>query len=76
MNKIQLIISWATGLLISAVMLFTPKITTWKEGLLILRKDQGFLAPLVNWSLVAAQSLVILIVGILLLYTFKDNKKK
>lgn len=75
MNKKQLVVAWLTGIFISLVILFTPKITTWKEGLLIIKKDKGFLAPLVNWSLVWSYSLVILIIGCLLILSLRGKKK-
>ncbi|MDD5729635.1 MAG: hypothetical protein PHN57_00705 [Candidatus Omnitrophica bacterium] len=75
MNKKQLIAAWVTGVLICVVMLFTPRITTWQNGLLILRTDKAFLAPLVNWSLVTSYCLVILIIGVLAVYTLKDKQK-
>lgn len=76
MNKKQLLVAWGMGLSVCLAVLFTPKMTTWKEGLLILRKDQGFLAPLVNWSLVCAYSLVIIIIGCLLIYSLKEKTNK
>ncbi|MFA6217249.1 MAG: hypothetical protein WDL87_06335 [Candidatus Omnitrophota bacterium] len=74
MNKIQFLISCVMGGGISLVLLFTPKITTWQNGLLILRQDKAFLAPLVNWSLVGSHILIILIIGSLLMYWFRDKK--
>lgn len=73
MNKTQLILAWLTGLVISAVLMFTPKIMTWKGDLIFLTKDNKYLAPLVNWSLVGAHSLVILIIGILLIYSLRNK---
>jgi|WetSurMetagenome_2_1015567.scaffolds.fasta_scaffold723014_1 hypothetical protein len=75
MNKKQFLISWVMGSALSVILLVTPKITTWQNGLLILRQDKAFLAPLVNWSLVGSYSLVILIIGGLLIYSFRDKNK-
>ena len=75
MNKKQLSIAWGMGILISAAVLFTPRVTTWKEGLLILKKDNGFLAPLVNWNLVFSFIVVIGVIGGLLVYTVRDRQK-
>jgi hypothetical protein len=75
MNKKQFFTAWIMGAAISLILFFTPKITTWQNGLLILRQDKAFLAPLVNWSLVGSYSLIILIIGGLLIYSFRDKNK-
>ncbi len=75
MNKKQFLISWVMGSALSVILLVTPKITTWQNGLLILRQDKAFLAPLVNWSLVSSYCLIILIIGGLLIYSFRDKNK-
>jgi hypothetical protein len=75
MNRKQLSIAWAMAVLICAAIIFTPKVTTWKEGLLILKKDNGFLAPLVNWNLVSSFIAVIGLIGGLLIFTVRDKQK-
>lgn len=76
MNKKQLIAAWVMAGLTTCVLLFTPKITPWQNGLLITHRDKDFLAPMVNWSLVISYCLVIGIIGGLAFYTLKDEKKK
>ncbi len=73
MNKSQLSVAWVMAFALCSAVLFTPKMSAWKEGLLIIRKEQ-FLAPLVNWSLVCGYCFAILVVGGLLIYTLKGKK--
>ena len=76
MNKKQLIVAWVMGIIISVVLIVTPKMYYAENGYIngsfsIVDK----LAPLTNWSIVLNYSLIVLIIGGLLIYTLRDKKK-
>jgi len=84
MNKKQLIVAWVMGIIISTILVITPKIgyyqncyIKYKESLQASPYTQTLrmLTPLINWNLVLGHSLIVFIIGGLLIYTLRDKKK-
>lgn len=77
MNKKQLIVAWVMGVIISVIIAIIPKISYYQNSYVVyfIREGNVSLAPLTNWSTVLGYSLIILIIGSLLIYTFGDKKK-
>jgi len=71
MNKKQLIVLWATGLIICLIIIFTPKICFVQNS--CFKYDKNW-APVVNWGLILSRSLIVIIIGGLALYTLKNKK--
>ena len=83
MNKKQLIIAWSITVILCLVVLFTPKKYTrsfsnsiiamsepWKDGGPPTRGD----IPKIQWDFVLQRSLTVLLIGGMLVYTFRNKK--
>lgn len=71
MNKKQLIVAWIMGISISFILIITPKVNYIQNSYIKYKDTQP---AVTNWSLVLNYSLIILIIGGLLVYTFRDKK--
>lgn len=78
MNKKQLAVVWAMGTILSAIILFVPKIGRYENSYVKLSAMQtstaAKMAPLTNWSLAISFCIPVLIIGFLLIYTLRSNK--
>ncbi|MEI8350651.1 MAG: hypothetical protein WCI77_10940 [Candidatus Omnitrophota bacterium] len=71
MNKKQLIVLWAMGILVCLIILLTPKICFVQNS--YFKYDKNW-APVINWGLILSRSLIVIIIGGLAFYTLKDKK--
>ena len=78
MNKKQLIAAWISVFLVCLIVLSAPKkyVRHLSEGrIFVSDRASEFSTPEIQWGFVIQRSLVVLLIGGILLFTFQDPKK-
>ena len=74
MSKKQLVAAWIIGVMVSTILVITPKIAYYQNSYVNFTEISDICAPLTNWNIVLTYSSIILIIGSLLIYTLRSKK--